>query len=192
MAKSSTSIYGFSFKKSLIGIDAPSTMDFLLGNTATLSIGDAVRVNTSGHLVEVGAGYPVLGILTGIVDQNGINVFSPRAQGTTGATLSADDTIVTSSTNSSAAARKLKGQVIMDPGLCLFENHTDVDMVQAHVGGFFDVAGDSGRISETTYSATVGQFQLVALHDPDDLSKGLFRIHESQLDLYTADNHVQA
>lgn len=79
MAVSSTSVKGFSFRKSLLGVDQPVRLRKIIANSQTVTLGDAVRLNTSGYIVVCAAGEPVLGILDGVVDKDGLNVFSPRA-----------------------------------------------------------------------------------------------------------------
>lgn len=192
MAK--TAATGFYFRKGLNGLEHPSTVDILLAASATVKIGDLVRVNTSGYLVRAETGTVVGGVLVGIVDQYGTNVFSPRAQGTTGATLTADDTITTASSNVSDASKQLKGQVILDvSGQCLFYNDADGDLAQTNLFQFFDVASGS-QVTTGGASDANGQVQLMQL-DPDgdsDASKGLYRINESQfsgaIDSATAKN----
>ena len=192
MAK--TAATGFYFRKGLNGLEHPATTDILLAASATVKIGDLVRINTSGLLVRAETGTVVGGVLVGIVDQNGINVFSPRASGTTGATLTADDTITTASTNISDASKQLKGQVILDvSGQCLFYNDADGDFAQTNLFQFFDVAAGS-QVTTGGASDANGQVQLIAI-DPDgdaDASKGLFRLNETQfsggIDSATAKN----
>jgi hypothetical protein len=183
MAKSSTSVYGFEFRQSLIGLEHPAVQEFILDDSATFTLGDMVRIDTDGLLVVNGVGNTILGLLVGIVDQNGINVFSPRAQGVAGATLTPDDTIATSSTNSSDGTRKLKGQVIVDPaGTNLYYNDTNGDLTQSMVGAAFDLTSAGDRIDQGTPTDATAQMQLLEI-DPDgdgDASKGLFRIVEEQ------------
>lgn len=180
-----TASTGFRFRKSLIGVEHPGTMDILLAGSATVKIGDLVRVNTSGLLVRCATGEVPLGVLVGIVDKNGINVFSPRAAGTTGATLTPDDQVATSSTNATDATRNLKGQVIVDPaGTQLFYNDADGDFAQTNLFQFFDVA-NGNQVTQGSAGDANGQVQLVQL-DPDgdgDASKGLFRINENQFSM---------
>ena len=189
MAKSSTSVAGFYFRKNVYGHDQPASQDYIIGNSQTLTIGDAVRLNDAGYLAVCAAGDAVLGILTGIVTKDGVNVFSPRAAGTTGATLTPDDTVLVSSTNQSDAARYLKGQVQLDPaGANLYYNDADGDFAQTNVGQFFDTVAAGDQISQATASDTSGQFQLLVI-DPDEdgnLSKGLFRVAEPLLMSYHA------
>jgi hypothetical protein len=154
----------------------------LLAGSATVKIGDLVRVNTSGLLVRCATGEYPAGILVGIVDQNGINVFSPRAQGTTGATLTPDDQVATSSSNATDATRNLKGQVVIDvAGTNLWYNDADGDLAQTNLFQMADAA-NGNQITTGGLSDSNGTMQLMQL-DPDgdqDLSKGLWRIHENQ------------
>lgn len=189
MAVSSTSIKGFSPTKSLIGMDMPNQLLFILENSVTVTVGDAVRLDTNGYLKRCASSDPALiGILAGIVDQTGNqSVFNPRIATTAiaGATLTYDDTLATSSTNTSDGTRKLSGYVLMDPsGAVLYRNVASAAMTQTNVGQFFNVTStNSGQIDFATASDTSGQFQLLSL-DPDNdgnTSKGLFRIVQNQM-----------
>lgn len=181
MAKTAST--GFDFRKSLYGLAHPSQNVFILANSTTVKIGDAVRLNTAGYLVRAAAGEPVLGVLRGIEDKNQMNVFSPRASGITGATLTPDDQIATSSTNQSDTTRQLRGRVILDPaGVCLFFNVADAALAQTNLGQMFD-ATNGNQINVASASDSNGQWQLIQL-DPDgdgDTTKGLFRLTECQL-----------
>lgn len=192
MAK--TAATGFQFRKSLIGLEHPAIQEVLLAGSATVKIGDLVRVNTSGLLVRCATGEVPAGVLVGIVDQNGINVFSPRATGTTGATLTPDDQIATASDNATNAVKNLKGQVSIEiGGTNLWYNDADGDFAQTNLFQFFDVA-NGNQVTQGSASDANGEVQLIKL-DPDgdgDLSKGLFRVNESQfsfgIDTGTAKN----
>lgn len=189
-----TAATGFRFRKSLSGLEHPSTMDVILAGSATVKIGDLVRVNTSGLLVRCETGEVPAGVLVGIVDKNGINVFSPRASGTTGATLTPDDQVATASTNATDATKYLKGQVVMDPaGDCLWYNDSDNTLAQTNLFQMFDVA-NGNQVTVGSAGEANGQVQLIEI-DPDgdgDASKGLFRINENQfsagIDSATAKN----
>lgn len=181
MAKSSTSIYGFSLERSLMGVNNPADLDLVIKDSSTITIGDPVRWSTDGYIKRSAAGEAVLGIVIGLVDKDGLNVFSPRAQGTTGTTLTPDDTIAVSSTNSSDATRSLKASVVLDPpGSLLWRNKTDGTLTATNLGQMFDVGATVGQIATGTASDTNGQFQLVAI-EPSDTTVGYFRIVESQL-----------
>lgn len=183
MAKTAST--GFTFRKNLYGLEHPAPLRFLLAGSATMKIGDLVRVNNAGLLVRCASTEVPLGVLNGIVDQNGINAFSPRAQGTAGATLTPDDQIATASDNATNAVKNLKGDVIVDPaGVSLFYNDADSALAQTNLLQFFDVA-NGNQVTVGGASDSNGQVQLMAL-DPDgdgDTSKGLFRINENQFSM---------
>lgn len=174
---------GFRLRKSLYGVELPAGLQFRAANSATLKIGDAVRINTAGFLVRAGAGNPVAGILTGLYDNNGLNLFALGAA-TVGATLTADDQVVTASDNQTRTTGHVIGEVVCDPaGALLWYNDADGDLAATNDFQLFDVVAASSQISQSTASDTSGQFQLVS-RDPDgdsDASKGLFRITECQL-----------
>lgn len=187
---------GFRFRQSLIGLEHTARQRYLLAGSATVKIGDLVRINNAGLLVRAATGTAVLGVLDGIVDKNGANAFSDRASGTAGATLTEDDQIATASDNATLSSKNLKGEVIVDPaGVSLFYNDADDTLAQTNLLQMFDVA-NGNQVTVGGASESNGQVQLMAI-DPDgdgDASKGLFRIHENQFGngLDTATAKVEA
>lgn len=185
MAKSSGA-KGFDYRGSLLGVDAsPVNVDVLIDDSATLTMGDAVCIDQDGNLDVVAAGGSVLGVLVGIVDQSGINVFETgRTGGTDGSTLSGDDTITVSSTNTSDATRKLAGRVaLVLPGNSKWYNDSDGTLAQTNLFQFFDTGSTGDQIASGTASNASGQFQLIEI-DPDgdaDASKGIFIVNEAQV-----------
>lgn len=189
MAVSSTSVKGFKPYKSLYGVDIPNSLNFMLENSVTVTLGDAVRLDTNGALKRCLATDPaVLGVVTALYDATGqVGVFSPRIPGTaiSGATLTPDDTLTTASDNRTNAAKQLTAAVLLDPvGAILFQNVTNGALTQANVGQFFNVlSANPGQIDTATASNVNGQFQLISL-DPDNdgnTAKGLFRLCQDQL-----------
>lgn len=180
MAKTSTA--GFFFRQNIYGLEHPAIQRYIIGNSSTISIGDAVRINNAGFLVRAAVGEAIAGVVNGIVDANGVNVFSPRASGTTGTTLTPDDTVAVSSTNQSDATRNIKADVIIDPaGVCLFYNDNAGDLADTNRYQFADNDADADQTANS-FSDANGQWQLMVL-DPDgdaDASKGLWRIAENQ------------
>lgn len=184
---------GFRYYRSLSGQgEAPAPIRYLIANSTTLKKGDLVRVNTSGLLVAAGVGNPILGVITGLVDNDGINVLSFGYTGATGHTDASsnggDDTVATASDNSSRA-RAVYGEVIIDPsGDILWLNDASGDFTQTNLLQLFDVdAADSRTVDQSSASDTNGQLQLMVLDQEAtggktaDASKGLFRIAEGQV-----------
>lgn len=182
MAK--TANKGFFFREGLNGLEHVGHMEVILAGSATVTVGDLVRVNTSGLLVTCATGEVVGGVLTGIVTKDGTSAFSPRAESTAiaGATITGDDTITTASDNATNAAKNLKGVFIPDvSGQLLFFNDADNTLAQTNLFQHFDVA-NGDQVTFGSASEANGQVQLIAI-DPDgdgDVSKGLFRIAENQ------------
>ena len=182
MAK--TANKGFFFREGLNGLEHVSHLEVILAGSATVTIGDLVRVNNAGLLVTAASGEPVAGVLVGIVTKEGTSAFSPRVESTgiAGATLTGDDTVVTASDNASNAVKNLKGVVVPDvSGQCLYFNDADSTFAQTNLFQFFDVA-NGDQVTVGSASEANGQVQLMAI-DPDgdaDMSKGLFRIAENQ------------
>lgn len=179
-----TASTGFFNKGSAYGELTPTdSRNYIIANSATVKVGDAVRVNNAGFLVRAAAGEAILGVVVGISDLNGLNIFTPQATGTTGSTLTPDDQIAVSSTNQSDATRNVKGTVRLDPaGVLYYYNDADGDLAATNELQFFDNNASGNQITQSTASDSNGQWQLVK-RDPDgdaDLSKGLFRINESQ------------
>jgi hypothetical protein len=189
MAVSSTSVKGFKPYKSLVGVDMPNQLLFILENSATVTVGDAIRLDTNGCVKRCASTDPaVLGIVTGIYDQNGqLGVFSPRIPGTAiaGATLTPDDTITTASDNRTNTLKQLSVYIHMDiNGDILYQNNANnTGLTQSNVGQFYNVvSSNAGQIDTASNSSTSGQFQLVSLNPDGDgvTSKALFRIVQSQ------------
>lgn len=181
MAKSASTVYGFALHRSLLSVENPTSLDYVIKDSSTITIGDPVRLSTDGYVKRAAAGEAVLGICIGIVDKDGMNIFSPRTTGTTGATLSPDDTVAVSSTNSSDSTRMIKAQVALDPaGVLLWKNTASAALSQTQVGQLYDVGATVGQIDQSTASDTSGQFQLVGF-DAVTTTTGYFRLVESQL-----------
>jgi len=178
-----TASTGFRYGKSLLGSQSPMALKIRAGDSKTLTIGDAVRVNTSGLIDLVGAGNPVLGVIQGLVDENGGNLLALGYTNNTGATLSGDDTVTTASDNSTRT-HYIMAEVFIDPaGSLLYYNDSNGTLAQANLFQLFDVLAASDQIDQSSASDTSGQFQLLVI-DPDgdaDASKGLFRVAEPQL-----------
>jgi hypothetical protein len=189
MAVSSTSVRGFKLRKDLRGnVNAGSIYECIIDNSITLTLGDAVRIDSSGYIKTAGTTGCILGILTGIVDQNGINVFEASrvpALSIAGSTLTGQDTIVTSATNTTNLTRVLRAQVTVDPAGCLVwmnQANATAALAQANLMSFYNLTA-AGQIDSNSASLTSGQFQLIGLDPDSDAStaKGLFRLVQCEL-----------
>ncbi len=173
----------FEYRKNLNGLgSAPTPLKVKVANSTTIKLGQMARVNTSGFAVPAGVGNASIGVVTGLVDNNGVPVDSFGYTGQTGHSNSGDDTVVTASNNQT---RTLAVFAFITVGLesILYFNDASGDLAQTNLMQLFDVASTSDQIDQSTASDTNGTYQLIEL-DPDndgDLSKGLFRVAEPQL-----------
>lgn len=180
---------GFRFWKSMNGQETSPVPNLLrVANSATLRVGDSVRVNTSGFATGAGASAAIAGVVVGFVDENGINPLSLGYNtGNPSVTLTGDDTITTSSSNQSSA-HYIQAEVVLDPtGSLLWLNKADGALAQANLFSLFVEDSNSRQISASSASVTDGQWQLVLL-DPEstggkaaDTTKGAFRLAKRQM-----------
>jgi len=173
---------GFYYRGSLLGVhSSPMILEVILAASQTVTLGDAVRVNTSGYSVVCGATSLVAGVVKGIVDKNGMSVFSPRSSRGS-ATVSGDDTCTTASDNTTVDQIKAQIEIAL-PGNSLYYNDANGDFTQSEVFKYFDLTSTGDQIDQGTGSDAAAVAQLIKI-DPDgdgDASKGLFIFAETQL-----------
>lgn len=168
---------GFYYRKHMHGLTTGAVAEFIIDNSETITIGDAVDLN-AGFIQAVDAGDDVLGIVVGIVDKHGVNVDGQHAD-IDGTVSGSGNSLTYAAASDNQTDKQVKAVVMMDP-FSLFYNDADSGLTQAEVGTFFDTTAAGDQITGT--GTTSGAFQLVEL-DPDgdgDDSKGLFRIAEWQ------------
>ena len=153
---------GFQYRKSLITKDEPTLLYFIIDNSDTLTVGDALKVNTDGHATLAEAGAKVAGILQTVVDKNGRAV-APDS-GTTDTWTVASDNETSDQYEAAIIASKY----------ALFYNDADDTMATTNLLQFYDIVAASNQIDESSASDTAGQFQLIQL-DPDGDADARFR-----------------
>jgi len=163
---------GFAYRKNIDGSsDTPTLRQVIAKNSITFTVGDMVRINTSGFGDIVDADEDISGVLAGVVDQNGASL-SPDS-----GTL---DTYSMDADNQTAATKKYKLAYIPALPHYLFYNDADGDIAEIEVLQNFDLI-TSDQVQASSAADTQKQVQLVEF-DPDgdsDASKGLFRVVET-------------
>ena len=184
-----TTKYGFFLKKSLLpSREQPAALEVILKNSAALVIGQAVELD-SGFLDGATVSEAFLGILVGIVDKNGQNIFKQSLSPKPAGTIVGNDTYTAASNNQTVD--QIKGEVVIDP-FALFLAYSDSTLTQAGVGLWFN-----GKVNAATYidgvtgsggaySAGTQQFQMIELvstlgDGSTSTTTGLFKIGRSQL-----------
>jgi hypothetical protein len=168
---------GFQFRKTLGGSETPNLFYFIIDNSDTISIGDAVMLNSDGHVVVATSGEEILGIVQAVVSHTYHLPIDPDSGYLETYTVDDDNETVD----------MVEAAVIIDKN-ALFATDTSGTLATTNLMQFFDLT-DEDTINQGSASDTTGQFQLVGL-DPDgdgDVSKGLFKIAESMLDPYAQD-----
>ena len=170
-----TSSKGFFLRKSLVGIDNPPILEYIITTSAQITIGDAIEITDDpGYAAACDADDKVVGVCVGIVTKDGINIFGPNAP-TVDGTISGDDTYTASATNKTS--QQVKVQVVY-PDYSLFYNEADSTLTAAEVGRDFALTATGDQVTGTG-DGTARTCQLVELlstaSGPNSYGEGLFR-----------------
>jgi len=166
---------GFEYRGQISGGQDPVTIEMPIANSETVKVGDAVFISSNGVERITNASANVLGVVAGIVDNNGIDLDNTSADNYDGTWTSSTQTYVASGDN--ITDKKVRAKVIADP-YALFYNDADGDFTNPTDLGLLIKCLDHDQIDESTTTVTVGQFQVWKL-DPDgdsDASKCIVRI----------------
>jgi hypothetical protein len=167
----------FKYAGQLNGAENPVTIDVIINDSKTVSVGGAVLLDAfadGGGCEAASAGSYVLGICVGIYQ--GVRPIETLPAGSYTGTY-------TASTQSYAAAAdnttvdKMIAKVIVDP-MALFENDSAGDLAAADEFKCFDLVSAT-QIANQNGADAAGAFQLIK-RDSDDASYGTFRIRESE------------
>jgi hypothetical protein len=166
---------GFIFRKNLHGTaEVPALLSMVAKDSIVFTVGDAIRLNTSGFLDLSTADEQIIGFVQTVVDKNG----SPVApdSGTT-------DTWTMGSANQTTTLNEI--MFIPAFGDYAFSADSDTTITVADLGKYFNIKSTSDAIITSGESYTIGtlMFQCVGL-DPNsdaDASMGLYRVVASQM-----------
>lgn len=173
---------GFKPVGHLLGAPNPASADMIIMNSETVTLGDAVTLNTAGAVEPADAGERIHGIVVGLVTKEGTPLSTAPSSEYDG-TYSGNAGQVGSETYAAASDntidKQIKARVIADP-FALFYNDAAGDLALADDYQFFDLT-DEDQIADQNGHATAGAFQLW-VRDPngDNASEGHFRIAEWQ------------
>ena len=175
-----TSNKGFRLEKSLVGIDSPPVLEYIITNSATITLGDAIEIiDDAGYANVADADDKVAGVAVGVVTTNGISVFGHGAP-TTDGTVTGDDTFTAASDNKTD--QQVKVQIVY-PNDSLFYNEADSALTAAEVGRYFALTATGDQVTGTG-DGTARTCQLVQIltlaGGPNSGGEGLFRFSRSQ------------
>lgn len=163
---------GFAFKKSLNGAGEAAHLDIIGANSVVFQVGDLIRVNNAGFASLATTGDLILGVVAGVVDENGVSIDPDSA------TL---DTYTMASDNQTVAQKKV--QYIPALQEYLFVADADGSLAQTNLFQYFGIDDENNpdTASVAPSDSTVNTLRLVGL-DPlgdGDASQGLWQIVES-------------
>jgi len=170
---------GFEYRGQLNGADNPVVLQLPIKNSATIKVGDAVYNDATG-ITRATNSTVVLGIVVGIVNNDGIDLDNANISTYDGTWTSSSQTYVAASDN--MTDKKVRALVNCDEN-SLWYNDADGNFTNPGDVGQLIKCTDHDQIDEDTTSATVGQFFVIKL-DPDgdsDASKCIVKIARSQL-----------
>lgn len=177
----SSSRTGFYPKKNLTTSDGPTILEYIITTSAQITIGDAIEiVDDPGYANVADANDKVAGVAVGIVDVNGINIFTTLGAPAVGGTKSGDDTYTAASDNKTVD--QVKVQIVPALEGQLFYNEADSTLTAVEVGTYFALAATGDQVTGT--GSTVATAQLVELISlaggPNGGGEGYFRFARSQ------------
>lgn len=163
---------GFFFRQQIDGTNSYAQMELLAAASVVFQVGDLIRVNNAGTASLATAGDLILGVVTGVVDKNGIKL-DPDAGSTDIYTMASD--------NVTNAAKNYKVQYIPALQQYLFYNDADDTLAQTNLFQYFNLNDENDVDVASPSDSTLSTVRLIKI-DPDgdgDASKGLFQIVES-------------
>lgn len=182
---------GFEFKYSLSGHNTGIVLPVVVTNSDTHTVGDLVHLeqgsadNGIGTADPAVAGERLAGVIVGFVDKKGIPLDHPHADLSAGGTWTQRTlTFVADSDNDNTAGSQVKALVNIDP-MAVYSNNTDgvfgTTADADKLGSYTDIADEDDVDENNNGNAVTTVAQLMCLGvDPDDSTKGLFKIVESQ------------
>ncbi len=183
---------GFYPYRTLGGQTGGDERDFIIEDSATLTLGDTIDV-TAGYAGQAANSTRVMGVCIGFVVDIGGGRRVPidqDASGTLTGTHSGNSGVVGSETYVTAADNitvdQIMARVQVDP-MMEYYNDADSTLTQAEVGTYFDTDSDGAQITGAGTTGAEGSNNTgwilteIDPHNDSDLSKGIFLNTKSQL-----------
>ena len=172
---------GFNFRYNLAGRTSGIQRQWIIADSQTITVGDMVELN-SGYVALVGAGSPIMGVVIGLVDKNGINMDNSKLAiaGTSASYTSSTKTTVAGSDNTTTDY--LKAVVDIDP-FSVWSGATDnasTDTQASLAGCYTDLVAGSDQADDDTAAVTLAQLFIWGA-DPENSAYNLYSIAEHQL-----------
>ena len=173
---------GFQFKYNLAGRTSGIQRSFIISDSATITVGDMVKL-TSGFVALSGANAPIMGVVIGIVDKDGIYLSSSRYSFAQAAYTASTKTVICGAGNSTGD--QVQAVVDIDP-FSVWSGETDntsADTQSRLAGCYTDVVAASDQVDDDVAATT--QLQLFIWgadpESPSTIKANLYSIAQHQL-----------
>jgi len=161
------------------GLQAPGTMDLIIGDSETIYVGGAVELS-GGYVGAAETGDKILGIVVGIVDKNGIDLDSCNSNNYDGTwTPGVNGVANYAAASDNTTDKQIKAVVCIDKD-ALWETAC-TSLAAAQRFGYFDLTDSVTMHAHAGNGMNGGQFQMI---DFASATLGTFKIAESALDAY--------
>lgn len=182
---------GFTFRHNLAGRASGIQKSFTIENSATLTLGDAVRASydtttADGAVEPATAGSTILGFIVGFSDRNGLDLDSSRIVNTTTTWTASTKTVVAGSDNETVDM--VKAIVDVDP-FSVWSAQPDAAIGTTtssgssnQLGSYTDIVDKDQPDENNAGNAFNVKAQLFIWgRDPENTARGLYSIAENQL-----------
>lgn len=176
---------GFQFKYNLAGRTSGIQRNFTISNSATITVGDMVSL-TSGYIALSGANAPIMGVVVGLVDKNGIDLSSSRYSFAQAAYSDSTRTVVCGNANATAnTGDGVQAVVDIDP-FSVWSGETDntsTDTQARLAGCYSDIIAASDQVDDDTGATTQCQLFIWGAdpESPSTIKANLYSIAQHQL-----------
>jgi len=173
---------GFQFKYNLAGRTSGIQRAFIIGDSATITVGDMIKL-TNGFVALAGAASPIMGVVVGLTDKNGIDLLSTRETMAQAVYTESTRTVVCG--NANTTGDQIKAIVDVDP-LSVWSGETDntsTDTQARLAGCYTDIVGASDQADDDTAATTIGQLFIWGAdpESPSTVKANLYSIAEHKL-----------
>ena len=173
---------GFQFKYNLAGRTSGIQRAFIISNSATITVGDMVKL-TSGYVALAAATYPIMGVVVGLTDKDGIDLLSTRQTMAQAVYTESTKTVVCGDAN--VTGDQIKAIVDVDP-FSVWSGETDNTSTDAEsrlAGCYTDIINASDQANDDSAATTQGQLFIWGPdpESPSTIKANLYSIAEHQL-----------
>jgi len=173
---------GFRFRYNLAGRTSGIIRSFIIAASATIKVGDMVK-GSSGYIALAANNSPILGVVVGIVDKNGINMDNSKYSFAQATWTSSSQQVVCGAANTTGD--QVRALVDVDP-FSVWSGETDnasTDDEARLLGCYTDLVAASDQADDDTAATTQGQLYIWGADPESDstLKANLYSIAEHQI-----------